>query len=81
MDKWILVKDALPEEEQQVIYFFKDVGVHIGKFTREETTNIFYGKKGWLGNDVTHWMPYRPGPLPKPPEGYSKNVEWELIKE
>ena len=90
MDEWILVKDQLPEEGQDVIYFFEFTGVSVGKYTLEDigefmpgaTMNVFYGKGGWLGDDVTHWMPYRPGPLPKPPEGFNKNrIDWELIKE
>jgi hypothetical protein len=67
--EWIKVEDELPEEGQKVIYFFEYVGIHIGKFMKDKDNigcpygNTFYGKSGFLTDDVTHWMP-----LPEPPE-------------
>ena len=66
--KWIRVEDRLPEEGRKVIYYFGCVGIHIGKFMKDKDNiglpygNIFYGKSGFLTDDVTHWM-Y----LPEPP--------------
>ena len=65
--KWINVKDKPPMEGQSVIYYFKPVGIHIGKYKRIEVPeefigtkgiyeDYFYGKSGYLCGDVTHWM-------------------------
>lgn len=65
---WIKVKDSLPEEGQEVFYYFEYTGTHKGKYTKkalpEEVTgengffvNCFYGEDGWLCDDVTHWRP------------------------
>lgn len=60
---WIKVEDELPEIGQRVIYYFEHVGVHVGKFMKVDNNedmpygNIFYGKSGFLTDDVTHWMP------------------------
>ena len=64
--EWISVKDKLPEEDQEVWYYFDAVGVHKGKYTgrlyfigkESHFSNTFYGKSGFLTDDVTHWMPY-----------------------
>lgn len=68
MSDWILVSERLPEEGQKVIYYFKMVGIHIGRYTKEIDDegyehNVFYGRDGFLEDDVTHWMPF-----PDPPE-------------
>jgi len=71
MMEWISVEDRLPEPEQEVIYYFELTGISIGKFWKNRTMlaeieinmNCFGGAKGWLCDDVTHWMP-----LPEPPE-------------
>jgi len=55
--KWIKVKDLLPEEDQAVIYWFECISVSRGKFTMTKDGPCFYGKGGWLTDDVTHWMP------------------------
>lgn len=65
--KWISVEDRLPEEEQKVIYYFEVTGIDIGKFWIGDTPGFegikfFGGPRGFLGDDVTHWMP-----LPKEP--------------
>jgi hypothetical protein len=66
---WIKVEDSLPEEGQKVIYWFKHTGRARGKFTMTEHGACFYGKGGWLTDDVTHWMPDDGREiLPKPPK-------------
>ena len=65
---WIKIEDKIPDEGQKVIYYFEHTGISIGKFTKDKDNigfpfgNIFYGKSGFLTDDVTHWMP-----LPEPP--------------
>ena len=67
---WIHINDQRPENEQDVFYFFEVLGVYKGKYERSQYPeelfdeghepvfgNTFYGKKGWLTDDVTHWMP------------------------
>jgi hypothetical protein len=65
--KWISVKDKLPTEGQRVIYYFKMVGVHVGRYkslTDEDGVHqVFYSNAGWLTDDVTHWMPLPELPL------------------
>ena len=77
---WIKTEDQLPEIGQKVIYFFKWTGVHRGiykkwKFNGLPTEfNCFYGKDGWLCDDVTHWMPDEGQKLPDPlPE---HQIDW-----
>ena len=86
---WIHIKDQRPEDGQDVFYFFEVLGVYKGKYSRteypkelfEEGTepvygDTFYGEKGWLTDDVTHWMPLNrvtaemDDYLPAPPEDY-----------
>lgn len=74
---WISVEDDLPKENQDVIYYFRHTGIHMGRFNRVEYPaefvgekgvfgNAFFGRDGFLVDDVTHWMP-----LPEPPnEGH-----------
>lgn len=68
MSKWIHIKDQKPQEEQDVFYFFEVLGVYKGKYQKvnyyEGHDDIepcwgdcFYGKSGFLTDDVTHWMP------------------------
>ena len=66
---WIKVQDRLPEEKQDVIYYFKETGVHCGRFKKEPdpagqdfTYDCFYGLDGFLCDDVTHWMPLPDAP-------------------
>lgn len=66
---WIKVTTQLPEEGQPVIFYFEHTGVGRGRFTMTEYGPCFYGKGGWLTDDVTHWMPddgrWKPAKLPK----------------
>jgi hypothetical protein len=75
MMEWISVDDALPQENQRVIYYFEHTGISIGTYNQVEYPeevagksgiygNCFSGSGGYLVDDVTHWMP-----LPKPPTG------------
>jgi hypothetical protein len=52
---WIMTDDALPQDGQKVIYYFKHVGIHMGKY--DAKSNTFYSSAGFLQDDVTHWMP------------------------
>ncbi len=84
MSTWILTSDRYPQDGQAVIYFFKYVGVHRGKFEIivEEAYDgyedckvvleltCFSGPCGFLVHDVTHWMPDEGQELPPKPEGY-----------
>lgn len=64
MSAWIEMKDQPPTDGQAVIYFFDVCGVYRGHFAAPDT---FYGDRGFLGGDVTHWMPDEGQPLPPPP--------------
>jgi hypothetical protein len=66
-DGWISVEDRLPMEGQTVLYYFKFVGVHAGRYRRDDGHNVFCGWSGFLTDDVTHWRP-----LPAPPKGAEK---------
>ncbi len=65
--EWVKIEDKLPEEDQRVIYYFKETGIDIGIFTQQDVVgfkmNTFYGKSGFLSDDVTHWMPLPDVPL------------------
>lgn len=64
--KWISIKDKQPHHGQRVVYYFKEVGVHVGRYYVEQDEDgfhhVFTGPSGFLTDDVTHWMP-----LPEPP--------------
>ena len=61
--EWIKTSEKLPEQYQQVIYYFRHTGVSCGKYERTSDGDIFHSLNGFLCDDVTHWMP-----LPEPPE-------------
>jgi hypothetical protein len=78
--EWISIEEALPQENQRVIYYFRHTGISIGIYNRVEYPkeiagqsgiygNAFSGRGGFLVDDVTHWMP-----LPEPPVGKDSNV-------
>lgn len=59
---WIKIEDKVPEVDQDVWYFFDIVGVHKGKYYGADWSDYgcgheFGGDNGFLGGDVTHWMP------------------------
>lgn len=73
MSDWIRLDERKPEEGQEVIYYFDMVGVHRGFYVTETDEegyvhDIFYGKSGFLTDDVTHWMPDTGQELPAKPE-------------
>ena len=63
--KWNDIRKVKPQENQRVIYFFDVTGVGIGNYHRvkggalgeDYTIDVFQGSTGFLGDDVTHWMP------------------------
>jgi hypothetical protein len=79
--EWISIKDQAPEDGQDVIYYFDVVGRHRGKYCEVEYPeewgldsdgkpfkgHQFYSERGFLTDDVTHWMPDNGQPLPPPP--------------
>lgn len=71
--QWISVEDRLPEHRQEVYYFFDYVGVCAGAYDAHD--NVFYGARGFLHLDVTHWMPLV---RPAAPEGYSSQRRLDL---
>ncbi len=64
MNKWIKVKDKVPKDGQKVIYYFEYTGISVGRYEKikgkdaKYGTNCFYSKRGFLTDDVTHWMTY-----------------------
>lgn len=62
---WILHEKTQPADGQAVIYYFDVVGVHRGHYDADIDT--YYGHSGFLGSDVTHWMPDEGQPLPEEP--------------
>lgn len=78
---WLEINKEKPDEEQKVIYFFEHTGVNRGKYKTIEYSDIFgkdedgnnykgdmfYSEKGFLTDDVTHWMPDNGQNLPSPP--------------
>ena len=57
---WIEMKDKTPSDYQYVWYYFEITGVSYGQYSVEE--DCFYGPRGFLTGDVTHWME-----APEPP--------------
>ncbi len=93
MYKWIHIKDEKPEEGRDLFYFFDVLGVYRGKYERYECpidifgaqedgtpyySNTFYSEKGWLSDDVTHWMyadGWEEGQFPDIPEDYVETYD------
>lgn len=70
MNKWIDIHDEKPYNDEPVYYYFDFFDkVYIGYYCEEDTSdffnepygkyksNVFYGKGGFLGDDVIFWMP------------------------
>lgn len=68
--RWIPMQEARPVDGQAVLYYFEIVGTHPGFYEdgrlegvcRDMFTGLF---GGFLGDDVTHWMPMPGQPLPQ----------------
>lgn len=71
---WINIKEKKPEENQEVWYYFEHFNrVYSGKYSREDVSSmyekpdgtyfsdVFYGKSGFLSDDVDWWMPRKEG--------------------
>lgn len=52
---WVDVRDALPEPNADVFYFFEVTGACMGQYRGDGKTNEFGGHRGFLGDDVTIW--------------------------
>jgi hypothetical protein len=85
--KWISMEDQKPEAGRELYYFFEVLGVYKGKYERNAYpvefgvdengdpyySDCFYGEKGFLGDDVTHWQyayDAEEGFMPDVPEDY-----------
>jgi hypothetical protein len=69
MNKWISVKDKLPEVDELVLLYNNDEGVFRGYRGNEHPTHIYWacsptGSYAGDGSvhDITHWMPLPEGP-------------------
>ena len=54
---WIDIRAMKPKHHQHVVYYFKEVGTHVGQYERTEYGDCFYSNAGYLTDDVTHWIP------------------------
>lgn len=67
-DKWISVKDALPEDSKEALVFAPACNI-IGKmligcyYHESDTWTVYDFRDSKLNEAVTHWMP-----LPEPPK-------------
>lgn len=62
--RWICRQEGFPKKDQAVIYYFDVVGAHPGRYRGLDTSehghglDVFTGDfGGFLGGDVTHWVP------------------------
>ena len=75
-NKWISIKDEVPEEKVNLLYFFDCTGISLGQYYGieedycPETGHVFASADGWLTGDVTHWT-Y----IPDYPEGCEDHAE------
>ena len=73
MRAWLRIDEQKPEQEQKVFYWFGSFGkVYEGAYVSEDTDfsnsngalyqiDYFYDGGGFLGDDVTFWMPREEG--------------------
>jgi len=64
-ESWIDIKDQKPDKGQEVWYYFHG-NVYAGRYYQEyywpgTLGDVFYGKSGFLTNDVKYWMPRSKG--------------------
>lgn len=62
---WIKIKDKIPAEKQKVITYFDVCGIDVMTYHNLRDTedeefgdNMFTSPRGFLTDDVTHWLPY-----------------------
>jgi Protein of unknown function (DUF551) len=84
MRKWIRIDEQLPADGQDVFYYFGHFDeVCKGKYRKGMPENVggemitiadnFFIGNGFLGDDVTYWMPRKPGDVvPEAPSGEEK---------
>jgi len=71
---WVSTRDRLPNDGQNVLYYFKHVGMHLGVFNKIELpeeevgekgvfADCFSSENGFLCDEDMYWVP-----LPKPPK-------------
>lgn len=63
---WLDASEHPPQDGQAVIYYFDVVGPHVGWYFHNDHGGGWSGHSGFLGHEVTHWMPL-PGPWPVAP--------------
>jgi hypothetical protein len=70
MDKWISVSERLPNNDRNVLTYWKSKVRIVDSYFHEEpspsTKGHWLEARAW-GDEVTHWME-----LPKPPEPQTK---------
>ena len=54
MNEWISVDDEFPKLDAPVLYYFEATGIAVGKY---HGCGAFGGGRGYLHDEVTHWMP------------------------
>lgn len=71
MNKWISVKDRLPDKKGEYICFLEGKGIRIKEFhSWGKNTPFRFWTNGQEDKKVTHWMP-----LPEPPGTILGNSE------
>jgi hypothetical protein len=55
---WLDIRDIKPNEDQETWYCFGKSGkVYDGFYSKSEYGDAFYGKHGFIINEVIYWMP------------------------
>jgi hypothetical protein len=75
---WIKTSEQLPNEGENVIFFFKWTGVHRGVFTYFKIGPLppipcFSIDNQWY-TGISHWIKDRKGKLPNPPP--TEEINW-----
>jgi len=64
LDDFIKMSDRKPAHGQKVVYYFEHTGFSEGTYERryieemDKECDIFSGTRGWLVDEVTHWLAY-----------------------
>lgn len=73
--EWINIKDKKPEPGKPVWYYFDVFNrIYDGHYYGTDKEDVFYGKHGFLTNDVTFWMPKNNNKKPDKPSKELLNV-------